>query len=401
LRNKKLIFILVCLLVLAVAAIGFIYRHIAIGHKPAPPQALTNQSSNIQTIQQGLYHPNITLVGHIEAMGLMQFKAPLAAKVSHVHIAEGDSIHKGQVLLELDKRKLQQELAYQLSYIDEVNAKITELIEIHQADVANLASEKELLQFQERTIVRMEQLNAKHLASDAELDAARAGKIRQQLDIRRRQLLIDNYKGGLAKLKTQLHRYELMVLQLKEDIANCQITAGYDGKIAKLMVASGDYVTAGQLMLTAYEINKLAVMAPIPDAQTAFLKKALSSKNPVQVEAMLDEQTIKLQLSRLGQKQAYFSLPQDISHFAPGQALTLCLSLPAVHAFSIPQHAIDKHNKVYIVKQGQTKAVQVKPVGKIYSLTQAEEEILIQSKFLHDGDRVIVSAPQALTTEES
>ncbi len=359
------------------------------------PKNATAYTVSVQTLKQDLYSPNLLVNGQVESPNYTQFKAVMAGHISRIYVAEGDVVHKGQLLVEFDKRKLEHELAYQQSYIDEVNAKIGQLIEAHKADRKSLENEKQLLQLQEKAIKRLESLNDKHLVSDADVDAAKFSKIKQELDITQRQLGIDSYTKQLARLKTELRRYELAHQQLTEELTNCRIMAPYEGRVAKLYAIDGDYLKAGDPILSAYNLTNVKVKAAISGSDVPALRHTLAKKLPLKALSLMDEQLFDLNLEKLSRDDipsGVFKFTQGAEQFALGQHVELCLNLPPVTAFAVPQTAIGEYERIYIVRDGYAKAVTIKPIGYIYNLKNPEQvQVLVQSKLLKNGDLLITS----------
>ncbi|MDF2868125.1 MAG: HlyD family efflux transporter periplasmic adaptor subunit, partial [Gammaproteobacteria bacterium] len=258
-----------------------------------------------------------------------------------------------------------------------------------------LENEKQLLQLQERAIKRLESLNNKQLVSDAEVDAAKASKIKQELNITQRQLLIDSYTKQLARLKTELHRYELAQQQLSEELANCQVVSPYAGRVEKLYATDGEYLNAGDPILTAYNLTDIKVKAAISATDVPTLRQTLTKKLPLKALSMVDEQLFNLDLEKLSRgdmPSGIFKFTHGAEQFSLGQHVELCLSLPPVKAFAVPQTAIYEHQRIYLVKDGHAKAITIKPIGHIYNLKNPERaQVLVQSNLLEDGDILITS----------
>lgn len=346
-------------------------------------------------LKRASYNPNLLFEGQIEAVQHRQLKAAISGYIRNILVKEGELIHKGQVLAEFDIHKLERDIAYQQSYIEEVNAKIEQLAEVKQADITSLQNEKRLLELQNRTIQRLENLNQKQLTSDAELDMAKANKIKQELSITQRQLQIDSYAKQLARLKTEQHRHELTMQQLKEELANCHIKAPYDGRVEKILVAEDDYLKAGEPLLTSYSLKGLRVKAAIPDKHISAMRQIIATKSSLKVVSFADEQYVDLKLDRLKKESSAYGIflfDKNTDNLALGQQLDICINLPPVSAFAIPQSAIYEHNQIYLLKNNRTEAVTIKPIGYFYNLKQLDQiQVLVDDKTLQDGDILITS----------
>lgn len=393
--SNKYVLLAIILVITLLVYLVFIFFTKASPSPQTLPKNATAYTVSVQTLKQDLYSPNLLVNGQVESPTYTQFKAVMQGHISRIYVAEGDLVHKGQLLVEFDKRKLELELAYQQTYMDEVNAKIGQLIESHKADCKSLENEKKLLQLQEKAIKRLESLNAKQLVSDADVDAVKVSKIKQELDITQRQLVIDSYTKQLTRLKTELRRYELAHQQLTEELSNCRIMAPYEGRVAKLYAIDGDYLKTGDLILSAYNLTNVKVKAAISGNDVPTLRHILTKKLPLKALSLVDEQLFDLNLEKLSWgdiPNGVFKFTQGAERFALGQHVELCLNLPPVTAFAIPQTAIDQYERIYIVKDGYAKAITIKSIGYIYNLKNPEQiQVLVQSKLLKNGDLLITS----------
>jgi|GEM_PF-2488891 len=361
--------------------------------KPNQPEPRGLPKVMTQVLKQGSYLPNLLIPAQVEAVEYPQLKSIAAGQIKRVYVAEGEVIHKNQLLLELDKRKLERDIAYQQSYIDEVNAKIKQLEQTHKVNLDNLAQEKKLLQIQERTIQRLEGLIAEHLIPDTEIDNARASEIKQQLSISQRQLVINSYDAELIKLKNELQRYELTMQQLKDDLANCQIMAPYEARITKLYSTEGDYIKLGEPILAAYDLSKPVINATIPADYLDLIKQKLDESSSLTVMSLNRDKMIQFQLNQVIQNKAKFSLTQGLGSLTIGQNLRLCLNLPPVKAYAVSSHYVDENNQIYIVRKGRVKNIIVQIVGEIYDLKRLDnKQLLIRSELIQEGDQLIISS---------
>ncbi len=109
----------------------------------------------------------------------------------------------------------------------------------------------------------------------AELDRARAAGILAKADYERISQL--ERQGGTTKQALDKARAALRTSEAEEDLAEARlkrtrIFAPIDGVLNDLLVEKGEYVKAGSPVAEIVEIDKVKVVAPVPERDVPFLK---------------------------------------------------------------------------------------------------------------------------------
>ncbi len=118
------------------------------GSDPAPPPAPPAPEVATVTVMPRPTERTLTAVGTLEPVARVLVAAQAEGVVTAVHVREGDRVRAGQVLVELDSRELEAELAQAEAALEEADA----------------------------TLKRVEQLRADGLVPEQELDSARAAQ---------------------------------------------------------------------------------------------------------------------------------------------------------------------------------------------------------------------------------
>ena len=92
------------LIILAIGVAIFVLLNIT--QSSTTPVTPSERSWRVQTLvaKPQKLAPTLTLYGQIETPALVEASAPKKGRVALIHVREGDSIKKGDVLLVLDKR---------------------------------------------------------------------------------------------------------------------------------------------------------------------------------------------------------------------------------------------------------------------------------------------------------
>lgn len=253
--------------------------------------------------EKALWRENIEAVGTVRATQGVLLNAETAGDITKLHVTSGERVTAGQLLISLDERV---EVATRQRI--EANLKLAELL--YERD-ASLIKQRSIPQSQ------LDQ-------SRADLEVARA---------------------ELAELDAILE--------------NKRISAPFDGTLGILQVRLGDYVEAGDALVTLQDLSKLEVDFSVPDRHAPRLRAGLAIELrttafpgrvfPGQlsaVEANVDEDTRNLSLR---------AALDNGEGLLPGMFARLSIDLnTAVEEVFVPETAITyslQGDMVYVIEE--------------------------------------------------
>lgn len=184
--------------------------------------------------------------GTVVALQSVDIRAQITSTVREVHIREGQTVAKGDLLVSLDSRA------------EEANLKKAEAqVEKDRADLAN----------SQRTLERQRQLFQQKFISQSALDAAE-----NQVETLKGQLAVD-----LAAVEAT-----------RVALANTLIRASFAGRTGAIGVRPGSLVQPnGTVLVTVTQIDPIQVAFTLPEKEFPGLQAAYAA-GPVMVEASPD-----------------------------------------------------------------------------------------------------------------
>jgi RND family efflux transporter MFP subunit len=184
--------------------------------------------------------------GTAVALQSVDIRAQITSTVREVHIREGQTVARGDLLVSLDARA------------EEASLKKAEAqVEKDRADLAN----------GQRTLARQQELFKQKFISQSALDAAE-----NQVETLKGQLAVD-----LAAVESA-----------KVALANTRIQASFAGRTGAIGVRPGSLVQPnGTVLVTVTQIDPIQVAFTLPEREFPGLQRALAA-GPVAVEASQD-----------------------------------------------------------------------------------------------------------------
>jgi HlyD family secretion protein len=259
--------------VLVLAAVGFASRNLIFG-KPVEAYEAT-RGDLVQTVVAS---------GRIMTPQRVSIGAVITERVARIPVEEGQKVHRGEVLIELDDTDERAALAQAQASVAQAEAKLRQLRE-----VALPAAEQGLAQAQANSLQarqaydRTKTLQERGFIGQSQLDDARRNLDVAASQLRAAQLQVEtNGPAGsdfaLAQTALEQARANLRAAQAK--LAQTVIHAPVDGVLIARSVEAGNVVQAGKELMLLAPAGETQVVVEIDErnlAQLALGQKALGS----------------------------------------------------------------------------------------------------------------------------
>ena len=343
------------------------------GRKPVPKiSAVTPMRENLVS--------SISSNGKVEPISPFVMRAQLDTFVEKVRVAEGQTVKKGQVILELDVKdaaaRLAEAKAKLLKAEDDLRAakaggKIDEAAKV-TGDLAKAQAERD--RFQKNNEV-LQRLIAQQAATQDELAANDLSLIKAQAEVTRlsaakqefdRSVKLDT---GQTMLRVQQIQDEVAVLE--EKVRQGRITAPADGTLYSLgrsaeatPLKTGDYVKLGDLLAEMADLHKVRVRAFIDEPELGALEAnepvkitwdALPSRSWVGKTENIPKQVVARQTRSVGE--LLCSVNNDKLELLPNINVNVRInSRERIGVLSVPRGAVEAdggRRYVFVVRKNQ------------------------------------------------
>jgi HlyD family secretion protein len=274
LRNRILIFLL------AAGVLAFILIKVS----GRPPVA---KISAVTPIRENII-ASISSNGKVEPISPFVMRAQLDTFVEKIRVAEGQTVRKGQPLLDLNVKDAEAQLAEARSKLLRAQNDLRVAKSGGRPDAAAQASgalatavaQRDRLQRSHDALLR---LIDQHAATKDELAANDLDLTKAQSEVTRLTAAKQEFDRGVnldanqAPLLVQQAQNEIAALQ--EKVRNGHITAPSDGTLYALPVKAGDYVHVGDLLAEMADLRQVRVRAFIDEPEIG----ALEPNQPVKI----------------------------------------------------------------------------------------------------------------------
>jgi HlyD family secretion protein len=253
------------LIALALAVIGFLLRNLILGKPVETYKAL--QSDLIQSVVAS---------GRIATPQRVAVGVVITGRVTRIPVKEGQSVQRGEVLIELDSDDERAAVAQARGAVAQAEAKVRQLRELglpaaEQGLVQAQANYTQARQQYERAI----ELKSKGFVSQAALDDAQRNLNVAESQLRAAQLQVESNRPAgsdfaLAQTALAQARASLSLAQAKLD--QTVIRAPVDGILIARSVEPGNVVQSGKELMALAPVGETQVVVQIDEKNLAQLK---------------------------------------------------------------------------------------------------------------------------------
>ena len=231
------------------------------------------------TVIRGPIRSVISTNGKVEPIQNFQAHAPIATTVKRLYVKEGDHVHKGQLLLQLDDADIRSQAARAQAQVKAAQANQAALktggtqeeVLTTNAQLIKARSDRDVAQRNLDALKRLEQEGA---ASPGEVSQAEDKLKSVQADVNLlEQKQKDRYsRPEVASTEAQAAEAQAAYADAEDALRKSNVRAPFDGIVYSLPVKFGAFVPDGELLLEEADLSKVLVRAFVDEPDVGRLK---------------------------------------------------------------------------------------------------------------------------------
>ena len=219
--------------------------------------------------------------GKVEPISPFVVRAQLDTFVEKVHVTEGQSVKKGQLLLQLDVKDAAAQMAQAQSRLLQAQDDLRAALGGGRSDAAAKASGDLAKALAERDRVKrnhdaLQRLIAQQAATKDELAANEVELTKAQAEVDRLTAAKHEFdravKLDAGKFDLQVQQAQNEVAALNDKVRDGRITAPADGTLYSLPVRQGDFVKVGDLLAEMADLHQVRVRAFVDEPELGGLE---------------------------------------------------------------------------------------------------------------------------------
>src|SRR5580698_2041070 len=238
----------------------------------------------IATVERGLFVRDVAADGQVVAASSPTLYA-IETGIISLHVHAGDAVKKGQVLAVIDSPDLtaklsQEEASLESMRVDWQRAQLDAASKLRQ-----LSDAFDQAKVDRTTAQRESDRNRKafELGSIPELQALKAQDALEKADFAFRQAQADfdaapkQTQFDVSSKKALFDRQQLVVTDLRRQVAALQVQSPVDGRVGQVQVAERASVAKDAALLTVIDLSQLEVEIKVPESLARDLQPGMSA----------------------------------------------------------------------------------------------------------------------------
>ncbi|BCE02331.1 HlyD family secretion protein [Marinicellulosiphila megalodicopiae] len=309
-----------------------------------------NQAKYVTTViaKKGNWSPMHSVIGKIDTDSLNEIQSQVSAKVKSLLVYPGQTVEKGQVLIELDPLNAQRELQRLNAQLQDMTAQIEIQKRQHKLDRSLLEFDKEQFKKAQDNYTREKTLLAKQLISNSQFEQIVTQLNQAERTVLQRKLAVESQQAQQMQLMSNLNQLNISIDAQNEQIQLHTITASFDGVIGALNLKVGQSVIVGQNLLVLF------------NDQSRLFKVSVASKLAQQIESKLMINNQQYSILTVDPIINFEQAGQEVVFDISGQALALnshqygyWVSPVVENSFLLEPKALFEYERVYYLKEVQ------------------------------------------------
>ena len=229
-------------------------------------------------VERGPIRSLVSTNGKIEPIQNFEAHAPISTTVKRLSVKEGDHVHKGQLLLELDDADIRTQAARAQAQVKRAQADQSALTTGGtQEEVLTLNSQlvkaRNARDADQRNLDALRRLQQESAASPGEVRQAEDTLQRAQADV---TLLEEKQKERYSKPETarieaQSAEAQAAYEAAEDALLKSSVRAPFDGVVYSVSVKQGAFVQAGELLLQEADLSRVLVRAFVDEPDVGRL----------------------------------------------------------------------------------------------------------------------------------
>jgi len=307
--KHKLILPIVLVLVLAAGAVLIWYSLSGDSAGSAPSDSAKQPKPllvEVKPVLRGEIAQILELSGEIVATESVVMAAIKDGPIKYCPWREGDSVRAGEKLVEIDREVHRAEVLVAQAALAVARSKLADLKagtrpeEIDKAD-ANVKRWQATLEEARKNHERQSELFAQDFTSQQSVDGARERMEVAEAELAASREVLRMLKAGptpteIAVQSATVEEAAARLALAQAHLAECVITAPFDGTITKVYVRVGDLASAKAPLLEMFAPSSLLVRFAVPEARAAAVRPGLGLQ--VALDAM-PGRTFSAEVSRV------------------------------------------------------------------------------------------------------
>lgn len=250
-----------------------------------PQQGIVTELYEVKKVPM---QQDLSYLGSIESEVSSILSSKTIGNILSVNVSEGDIVHEGDILLEIDTGQLEAKL----STTEQKRALLADQLEYFEVQIADfyvsnpivskIGSAKLTYEYKNTEIGNLRILYEAGAISKSTLDQAEYQLENFNIQLKELEATADASYDKLVQERDmtigQLEEVDSTLEEISLAIEEAAIKAPFDGQVAQMMVSVGELASIGRTLLTIDDIHRLQVVTPVGETDLGRIKTGMDAE---------------------------------------------------------------------------------------------------------------------------
>ncbi len=240
--------------------------------KTKPVEEKTSSVKVIDAVKKN-FSPVVLAYGTAEPVKSVDIHAEVKGRIVSCipDFKPGVIVEKGETILEIDSSDYKVDFEQSEASIEVIRATISELLQKEKDDKERLEVLGRDLELSAKNLQRVRSLFEKNAISELELDKGEQTYVNRKNELIQLRSLVAQYPSKVASLRAQEKSAESNRKDALLALERCVIKSPFRGRIESESAELGQYLSAGQKILSIADDSQMEIKVPIDGAEAILL----------------------------------------------------------------------------------------------------------------------------------
>ncbi|UCF36017.1 MAG: efflux RND transporter periplasmic adaptor subunit [Acidobacteriota bacterium] len=244
----------------------------------------TPVNAPVSEVAEGRVAEILDVTGTVQSVSVTTLGSKAMGHVRAIHADAGDSVRKGQVLVEIDDRDIRAQVTQAEAGLAEARAAHEEVTRAIRAGESGLTAARANQALAESTFQRFEQLLERRSVSQQEFDEVKARQEGAQAEVLRAEAMLSSTEARKSQVEAKIAQAEAQIESSRIYLGYTRIEAPFAGVVTRKMVEVGQLAAPGVPLLTIENSRKYRLEADLDESLTGWVFSG--QKVPVSIDAL-------------------------------------------------------------------------------------------------------------------
>lgn len=305
-KRKRFVLAAILLSILVGGVIWYMAPRQLEAESPSPNQQKQPPLVKVEPVQETSISRSLVLTGEVVPTNAVVITSMKEGRIEFCPWREGDAVQSGETLVTIDRDVHRAEVQSAKAVLELAQAKLDDLLagtrpeEIQKAE-ANLRRCQATLEEARQSYERQAALIEKEFTSQDAVDKTRERMEVAEADLNAAEDTLAMLKKGptdtqISVQKAAVGEAAARLALAEAHLAECVITAPFDGIISKVHVRPGDTASVRAALVDLYDPSSLVIRFSVPEEHAYSVERGMTVK--VLLDAM-SERTFAVEITRI------------------------------------------------------------------------------------------------------